>query len=66
MARYAMVHEQFHYVANVIEWDGNEATWQPPVGYFMVEDAAGQAGPGFGYDENATPPFIPPPGGAPA
>jgi hypothetical protein len=63
MARYAMVHSQYHYVANVIEWDGDEETWKPPTGYDMIEDPDSQAGPGFGYDENADPPFIPPPGG---
>ena len=35
MARYAMVHSQFHYVANVIEWDGNTDNWAPPAGYDM-------------------------------
>jgi hypothetical protein len=62
MARYAMVHEQYHYVANVIEWDGNEETWQPPSGYIMVEDTEGTAGPGFTYDQE-TGEFTPPPGG---
>lgn len=63
MARYAMVHEQYHYVANVIEWDGDEESWAPPAGYFMVEDPGGFASPGYGYDEFAEPPFIPPPSG---
>jgi hypothetical protein len=60
MARYAMVHSQFHYVANVIEWDGDEATWQPPAGYTMVEDPDSKAGPGYTYENGE---FIPPPGG---
>jgi hypothetical protein len=63
MARYAMVHAQFHYVANVVEWDGDEQTWAPPAGYIMVADPDAAAGPGFTYDETATPPFIPPPSG---
>jgi hypothetical protein len=60
MARYAQVHSQYHYVANVIEWDGDEATWKPPAGYTMVEDVNGEAGPGFTYENGE---FIPPPGG---
>jgi hypothetical protein len=60
--RYAMVHEQYHYVANVIEWDGNTETWMPPAGFYMVEDPDGMAGPGFTYDA-ASAEFSPPPGG---
>jgi len=62
MARYAMVHEQFHYVANVIEWDGNTDNWQPPAGFYMVEDVEGVATPGGTYDQT-TETFVPPPGG---
>ena len=60
MARYAMVHGQFHYVANVIEWDGNEETWPVPAGYIMVEDTENKAGPGFTYEDGE---FVPPPSG---
>lgn len=60
MARYAQVHSQYHYVANVIEWDGNEETWQPPDGFDMVEDVNNEAGPGFTYEDGQ---FIPPPSG---
>jgi hypothetical protein len=62
MARYAMVHHLTGFVANVIEWDGNTANWQPPDGYDMVEDRQNTAGPGFQYKDGA---FIPPPGGQP-
>lgn len=60
MARYAQVHSQYHYVANVIEWDGNENTWKPPAGFDMVEDPDGQASPGGTYEDGK---FVPPPGG---
>jgi hypothetical protein len=62
MARYAMVHSASGFVANVIEWDGNEENWMPPEGYEMVEDTEGKAGPGFTYVDGA---FTPPPGGQP-
>jgi hypothetical protein len=62
MARYAMVHHVTGFVANVIEWDGDTATWQPPDGYDMVEDREGKAGPGFTYKNGQ---FTPPPGGQP-
>lgn len=62
MARYAQVHDDSGFVVNVIEWDGNTATWQPPPGYTMVEDSEGKAGPGFTYDGTT---FTPPPGGQP-
>lgn len=58
--RYAMVHSQHKYVANVIEWDGNEETWKPPTGFEMVEDTDSKAGPGFTYEGGE---FVPPPGG---
>ena len=58
--RYAMVHDQYHYVANVIEWDGNTETWMPPAGYYMVEDPDALASPGYSYDGDE---FVPPPGG---
>ena len=60
MARYAMVQETTGFVVNVIEWDGSEATWRPPHGYFMVEDTESAAGPGFTYEDGV---FTPPPGG---
>jgi hypothetical protein len=59
-----MVHHLSGFVANVIEWDGDTANWQPPDGYDMVEDTQGQAGPGFQYDKD-TSSFTPPPGGQP-
>lgn len=62
MARYAMVHHLTGFVANVIEWDGDEAKWAPPEGYEMVEDTEAKAGPGFQYTDGE---FIPPPGGLP-
>ena len=65
MARWAMVHDSYYYVANVIEWDGNAETWQPPAGYFMVEDTEGKASPGGTYDLESGD-FSPPPGGGPA
>jgi hypothetical protein len=64
MARYAMIHSASGMVANVIEWDGDTANWQPPDGYDMVEDSEGKAGPGFQYDKD-TSVFTPPPGGEP-
>ena len=62
MSRYAMVKNVANIVVNVIEWDGDEANWQPPQGYTMVEDVNGEAGPGFTYENDA---FVPPPGGDP-
>jgi hypothetical protein len=62
MARYAMIDEASGIVVNVIEWDGDEATWKAPTGYVMVEDPDYKSGPGFTY-ENGT--FTPPPGGQP-
>lgn len=62
MARYAQILEAAGFVVNVIEWDGNTATWQPPAGYVMVEDTKSEAGPGFTYVDGQ---FVPPPGGAP-
>ena len=62
MARYAMIDTNSGIVVNVIEWDGNEASWRAPTGYTMVEDTQGQAGPGFTYSDGA---FTPPPGGEP-
>lgn len=62
MARYAMVDDASGIVVNVIEWDGNPDTWAAPGGYTMVEDSAGQAGPGFTLDGTT---FTPPPGGEP-
>jgi hypothetical protein len=59
--RYAQVHEQYFYVANVIEWSGNTEEWMPPAGFFMVEDPDMKAGPGFTYDQESGE-FIPPPG----
>lgn len=57
MARYAMVEDATSLVVNVIEWDGNTATWQPPAGVTMVEDSAGSAGPGDSYADGI---FTPP------
>jgi len=62
MARYAMVQDSSQIVVNVIEWSGNESDWIPPVGYTMVEDTKGEAGPGYSYDGTT---FTPPPGGEP-
>jgi hypothetical protein len=62
MARYAMVHEATGFVVNVVEWDGDTATWQPPAGHMMVLDEPPSAGPGYTYDGEK---FIPPPGGQP-
>jgi hypothetical protein len=62
MARYAMVDKASQIVVNVIEWDGDEANWQPPTGYTMVEDIEMKAGPGCSYVDGT---FTPPPGGQP-
>lgn len=62
MARYAMVHSLTGFVANVIEWDGDEATWRAPDGYDMVEDTKTEASPGGTYKDGV---FTPPPGGQP-
>jgi hypothetical protein len=62
MARYAMVQDASGIVVNVIEWDGDTATWQPPAGYTMVEDTESKAGPGYSYAGGQ---FVPPPGGNP-
>jgi len=58
-----MVDEASGIVVNVVEWDGDEATWRAPTGYLMVEDSASQAGPGYTYEDGT---FTPPPGGAPS
>lgn len=50
MARYAMIENTSGIVVNVIEWDGDEATWIPPTGHTMVEDTAVVAGSGQSYD----------------
>jgi hypothetical protein len=63
MARYAMVHDASGIVVNVIEWDGDTATWQPPAGYTMVEDKDNKAGPGGSYKDGG---FAPVPAGVPA
>ena len=63
MARYAMVDDASGIVVNVIEWDGEEATWRAPTGYTMVLDEPPAAGPGFSYAAGV---FTPPPGGQPS
>ena len=60
--RYAMIEDASGIVVNVVEWDGDEANWKAPTGYTMVEDAGGEAGPGFSYDGTT---FVAPPGGQP-
>jgi len=62
MARYAMVDDSSGIVVNVVEWDGQEASWRAPSGYTMVEDVNSEAGPGFSYADGS---FTPPPGGEP-
>jgi len=62
MARYAIVHPASGIVVNVVEWDGNTATWQPPEGYQAVEDSEAKAGVGMTYKNGA---FVPLPGGRP-
>jgi hypothetical protein len=34
--RYALVNTTTHKVENIVEWDGNIATWQPPEGYEAI------------------------------
>lgn len=63
MPRYAMVEDGANIVVNVIMWDGDTETWQPPPGHTMVEDPDGKAGPGFSYVDGE---FVPPPPPAPA
>jgi hypothetical protein len=59
MARYAMVHQQTGFVANVIMWDPQaEPDLAPPPGYTFVEDTDNKAGPGGTYDGTT---FVPPP-----
>ena len=62
MSRYAMVDDASGIIVNVIEWDGDEASWKAPTGYTMVEDTEGKAGPGGSYKDGA---FEPVPGGEP-
>jgi hypothetical protein len=57
-----MVDDASGIVVNVVEWDGDEATWKAVDGYTMVEDADNAASPGFTWDGTT---FLPPPGGAP-
>lgn len=59
MARWAMVHEASTFVANVIEWDGDEANFKPPAGYKMVEDTDARAGSGGTWTAEGG--FLPPP-----
>ena len=62
MARYAMVDDSSGIVVNVIEWDGDESKWMPPLAHTMVEDSKNEAGPGFTWKDGV---FEPPPGGQP-
>jgi hypothetical protein len=62
MARYAMVQDSSGVVVNVIEWDGNTATWAPPAGYTMVEDTNNEIGVGGTYEDGT---YTPPPSGQP-
>ena len=45
--RYAMVRDGK--VENVVLWDGDSKTWQPPAGVEMVK--SDDAAPGDGYDD---------------
>lgn len=57
MARWAIVDKASTFVVNVIEWDGNTATFQVPDIYQMVEDSDFKAAPGYKWDGSK---FIPP------
>lgn len=61
--RYAIVEPVSGIVVNVVEWDGDTASWVPPEGYTMVPDQPPSAGPGFSYVDGK---FVPPPSGTPA
>lgn len=62
MARYAQVMDPPGFIVNVVEWDGDEATWTPPTGYTMVEDVNGEASPGGIYKGGIFyPPGVTPP-----
>lgn len=61
MPRYAMV-DGAGLITNVVLWDGNEQTWQPPAGTTMVADPNSEAMPGGTYkDGTFSPPPEPPP-----
>jgi hypothetical protein len=58
MSRYAVITAE-NIVDSVVEWDGNEQTWQPPEGMTTWPDDGAQANPGFIFDPVAhtfTPP----------
>jgi hypothetical protein len=57
VGRYAMVEPTNHIVVNVIEWDGDVATWSPPADCDMVPDPDMKAGPGYTYEDGV---FKPP------
>jgi hypothetical protein len=57
MARYQLIEDATGNVVNVIEWDGNEAGWQPPPGYSAVLDDPDTI---WTYDGEKYVPFVSP------
>ena len=59
MAHYAVISSATSIVVNLVEWDGNLATWQPPAGTFTILIGAGvRVSVGDTYDGTT---FIEPP-----
>lgn len=48
-ARYCVIREDTNIVVNVVVWDGNLETWQPPENCIAVQ--SDEAGIGWEYDE---------------
>ena len=49
MSTYALVDDNTNIVENIIMWDGNTETWQPPVGFYTVLLENTEAGIGWSY-----------------
>lgn len=48
--RHAVIDDETNKVANVVLWDGNKKTWQPPSGHSTVKLDNEPVSPGDQYD----------------